>query len=304
MAVPDFQSLMLPLLKLAADSQPHSLAEAREALAAVFKLTQADRDELLPSGNQSKFSNRVAWAKSYLQQAGLLLSPKRGHFQLSERGAAVLKAPPTRIDIKFLEQYPEFVEFRTPKQDEPERPPAPPHGGSDTETPEEAFEVAHQKMTASLASEVLTRVKAASPEFFERLVVELLLKMGYGGSRADAGQAVGKAGDEGIDGIISEDRLGLDVVYLQAKKWDATVGRPEIQKFVGALHGKRARKGVFISTGSFSADAMAYVEHIDPKVVLIDGRRLAQFMIDFEVGVSTARTYSVKRIDSDYFEES
>jgi restriction system protein len=263
-----------------------------------------DCDELLPSGNQSKFSNRVAWAKSYLQQAGLLLSPKRGHFQLTDRGAHVLEAPPTRIDIKFLEQYPEFVEFRTPKPDEPERPPAPPHGGSDAETPEEAFEVAHQKMTASLASEVLTRVKAASPEFFERLVVELLLKMGYGGSRADAGQAVGKAGDEGIDGIISEDRLGLDVVYLQAKKWDATVGRPEIQKFVGALHGKRARKGVFISTGSFSADAMAYVEHIDPKVVLIDGRRLAQLMIDFEVGVSTARSYSVKRIDSDYLEES
>ena len=257
--------------------------------------------KLLPSGNQSKFSNRVAWAKSYLQQAGLFLSPKRGHFQLTDRGAAVLKSPPSRIDIKFLEQYPEFVEFRTPKQDDTEHAPTPPP--ADTETPEEAFEAAHQKMTASLASEVLTRVKAASPEFFERLVVELLLKMGYGGSRADAGQAVGKSGDEGIDGIISEDRLGLDIVYLQAKKWDATVGRPEIQKFVGALHGKRARKGVFISTGSFSADAVAYVEHIDPKVVLIDGRRLAQLMIDFEVGVSTARTYSVKRVDSDYFEE-
>jgi len=291
---------MLPLLKLAADGQPHSLAEAREALGAAFKLTQAERDELLPSGNQSKFSNRVAWAKSYLQQAGLLLSPKRGHFQLTERGAAVLKAPPSRIDIKFLDQYPEFVEFRTPRIDTG-HPPAPP--ADDTQTPEEAFEAAHQKMNASLASDVLTRVKSASPEFFERLVVELLLKMGYGGSRADAGQAVGKSGDEGIDGIISEDRLGLDIVYLQAKKWDATVGRPEIQKFVGALHGKRARKGVFISTGAFSADAIAYVEHIDPKIVLIDGKRLAQLMIDFEVGVSTARTYNVKRVDSDYFEE-
>jgi restriction system protein len=295
---------MLPLLKLAGDGHPHSLAEAREALALEFKLTQAEREELLPSGSQAKFANRVAWAKSYLQQAGLLLSPKRGHFQVTERGQAVLKSPPARIDIKFLEQYPEFVEFRTPKQDEVEQPPASPTTNHDTETPEEAFEVAHQKMTASLASEVLTRVKAASPEFFERLVVELLLKMGYGGSRSDAGQAVGKSGDEGIDGIISEDRLGLDIVYLQAKKWDGTVGRPEIQKFVGALHGKRARKGVFISTGAFSADAIAYVEHIDPKVVLIDGKRLAQLMIDFEVGVSTARTYSVKRIDSDYFEES
>ena len=301
MAVPDFQSLMLPLLKMAADGQPHSLAEAREVLASAFKLTQAERDEFLPSGNQSKFSNRVAWAKSYLQQAGLFVSPRRGHFQLTDRGTGVLKNPPSRIDIKFLEQYPEFVEFRTPKQGGTEHVPTPAPG--DTETPEEAFEAAHQKMTASLASEVLTRVKTASPEFFERLVVELLLKMGYGGSRADAGQAVGKSGDEGIDGIISEDRLGLDIVYLQAKKWDATVGRPEIQKFVGALHGKRARKGVFISTGAFSADAVAYVEHIDPKVVLIDGKRLAQLMIDFEVGVSTTRTYSVKRVDSDYFEE-
>ena len=292
---------MLPLLKVAANGQPHSLAEAREVLASEFKLTQAERDELLPSGNQSKSSNRVAWAKSYLQQAGLFLSPKRGHFQLTDRGTGVLKNPPSRIDIKFLEQYPEFVEFRTPKQGGTEHVPTPAPG--DTETPEEAFEAAHQKMTASLASEVLTRVKTASPEFFERLVVELLLKMGYGGSRADAGQAVGKSGDEGIDGIISEDRLGLDIVYLQAKKWDATVGRPEIQKFVGALHGKRARKGVFITTGSFSADAVAYVEHIDPKVVLIDGKRLAQLMIDFEVGVSTTRTYSVKRVDSDYFEE-
>jgi len=294
---------MLPLLKLAGDGQPHPLAEAREALGAAFKLTQAERDELLPSGSQSKFSNRVAWAKSYLQQAGLLLSPKRGHFQVTDRGKSVLKDPPGRIDIKFLEQYPEFVEFRTPKQDDTDHRPEPTPGTPDADTPEEAFEAAHQKMNASLASEVLTRVKSASPEFFERLVVELLLKMGYGGSRSDAGQAVGKAGDEGIDGIISEDRLGLDIVYLQAKKWDATVGRPEIQKFVGALHGKRARKGVFISTGSFSADALGYVEHIDPKVVLIDGKRLAQLMIDFEVGVSTARTYSVKRVDSDYFEE-
>ena len=302
MAVPDFQSLMLPLLKVAADGQLHSLGEAREALGVAFKLTDADRAELLPSGSQAKFSNRVAWAKSYLQQAGLLLSPKRGHFQVTERGLTVLKAPPSRIDIKFLEQYPEFVEFRTPKQDDTEHPPEP-HPEPEAYTPEEAFETAHQKMNASLASEVLNRVKSASSQFFEQLVVELLLKMGYGGSRSDAGHAVGKSGDEGIDGIISEDRLGLDIVYLQAKKWDATVGRPEIQKFVGALHGKSARKGVFISTGAFSAEAVAYVEHIDPKVVLIDGKRLAQLMIDFEVGVSTVRTYGVKRIDSDYFEE-
>jgi restriction system protein len=303
MGVPDFQSLMLPLLRIAGDGKEHPLAEARARLGSEFKLTQAEQDERLPSGRQSRFANRVAWAKVYLEQGGLLLSPRRGHFLISDRGRDVLKAPPKRIDIKFLGQYPEFVEFRTPKS-EAEKPFTPPLvEAPDADTPEEALEAANVKIKASLASEVLTRVKAGSPDFFEKLVVELLLKMGYGGSRTDAGQAVGKAGDEGIDGVISEDRLGLDIVYLQAKRWEGSVGRPEIQKFVGALHGKRAKKGVFITTGSFSSDAAAYVEHIDPKVVLIDGRRLAEFMIDFEVGVTTARTYHVKRVDSDYFEE-
>jgi len=302
--VPDFQSLMLPLLKLAADGQPHSLGDARDALAAQFGLSQADRDEPLPNGNQSKFSNRVAWAKSYLQQAGLLISPKRGYFQIGSRGEKVLTSPPGKIDVKFLEQYPEFVEFRYSKGEPSTSPTPPPIGDGEAGTPVEALETAHQKINAALATEVLSRVKTASPKFFEDLVVELLVRMGYGGSRTDAGKAVGKSGDEGIDGIISEDRLGLDIVYLQAKRWDGTVGRPEIQRFVGALHGKRAKKGVFISTGSFSSEAVAYVEHIDPKVVLIDGKRLAQLMIDFEVGVATTRTLQIKRIDSDYFEEA
>ena len=304
MAVPDFQSLMLPLLRIAADGREHSLAEARDVLAADLKLSRAELEEMLPSGRQAKFANRVAWAKSYLQQAGLLVSPRRAHFQISDRGRAVLKTPPPRIDIKFLEQYPEFVDFRTPKVevatvfvDVPSTQPEP-------DTPEEALEAAHQKMRVGLASELLSRVKAASPQFFESLVVELLLKMGYGGSRRDAGQAIGRSGDEGIDGVISEDRLGLDVVYLQAKKWDGTVGRPEIQRFVGALHGKRAKKGVFITTSNFSGEASAYVDHIDPKVVLIDGRRLAELMIDFGVGVNTSATYDVKRVDSDYFDET
>jgi restriction system protein len=303
MAVPDFFSFLLPLLRIAGDGDEHSLAEARRRIAADLKLTQADQEELLPSGRQSRFANRVAWAKVYLTQAGLLLAPRRGHFLISDRGREVLRSPPDRIDMRFLEQFPEFIESRT-KKAEPDgsSTPAIPETG-DTETPEEALEAAHDKITASLGTEVLARVKAGSATFFEHLVVELLLKMGYGGSRADAGQAVGKSGDEGIDGIISEDRLGLDIVYLQAKKWDGSVGRPEIQKFVGALQGKRARKGVFITTGSFSSEAVEYVERIDPKVVLIDGRRLARLMIDFEIGVATARTYHVKRVDSDYFEE-
>ena len=306
MAVPDFQSLMLPMMRIASDGKEHSLREARELLSSQFRLTDRDLEELLASGRQSKFSNRVAWAKSYLQQAGLLVSPRRGHFQISERGMDVLKSPPSRIDIKFLEQYPEFVAFRMPKETISATSSAslPIQSEVETETPEEALEAAHVRMRAGLASELLARVKAASPQFFERLVVELLLTMGYGGSRKDAGQAIGKSGDEGIDGVISEDRLGLDIVYLQAKKWEGTVGRPEIQRFVGALHGKRAKKGVFITTGSFSAEAVAYVDHIDPKIVLIDGRRLAELMIDFDVGVNTAATYHLKRVDSDYFDDS
>lgn len=303
MGVPDFQSFLLPLLRMAGDGKEHSLGEARDLLASEFKLSQEDQEELLPSGRQSRFSNRVAWAKAYLQQADLLVTPRRGHFRISDRGRDVLKAPPGRIDIKFLGQYPEFAEFRSRRGEGGEQPPADHPIPQEVETPEEALEAAHEQMTASLASEVLARVKGGSAQFFERLVVELLLKMGYGGSRSDAGETVGKSGDEGIDGVISEDRLGLDIVYLQAKKWDGTVGRPEIQKFVGALHGKRAKKGVFITTGTFSADALAYVEHIDPRMVLIDGRRLAELMIDFEVGVTTARTYHVKRVDSDYFDE-
>jgi restriction system protein len=294
---------MLPLLRVAGDGEEHALSDARERLGAEFKLTQAEQAELLPSGRQSRFGNRVAWAKVYLEQGGLLQSPRRGFFLISVRGREVLNAPPTRIDIRFLGQFPEFVEFRKPKREAHESSASTAPEATDAETPEEALEAAHDRIEASLASEVLARVKAGSPAFFEGLVVELLLKMGYGGSRADAGQAIGKSGDEGIDGVISEDRLGLDIVYLQAKRWEGSVGRPEIQKFVGALHGKRAKKGVFITTGSFSSEAVAYVEHIDPKVVLINGRRLAELMIDFEVGVTTARTFHVKRLDSDYFEE-
>jgi len=294
---------MLPVLRIAGDGKEHALAEARTRIASELGLTEADQTELVPSGRQSRFANRVAWAKVYLEQGGLVDSRRRGHFQITDRGRDVLKAPPARIDSRFLERYPEFVEFRT-RKGEPEPGLGSKASGDDGDTPEEALEAAHERIEASLASEVLARVKAGSPAFFERLVVELLLKMGYGGSRMDAGQAVGKGGDEGIDGVINEDRLGLDVVYLQAKRWEGSVGRPEVQKFVGALHGKRAKKGVFITTGSFSSDALAYVEHIDPKVVLIDGRRLAQLMIDFEVGVTTARTFHVKRLDSDYFEEA
>lgn len=299
MAIPKFQEITLPMLKLASDGQVWSLADAREELAKHFQLTEEEIEELLPSGRQARFANRVAWAKVYLERGGLLSSPKRAHFQITDRGREVLKSPPEEVSIKFLSQYPEFQEFRSrsSKNSEDE--------SDDTEsnTPEETLESAYLTIRKNLASEVLERVKACTPRFFEHLVVDLLLNMGYGRAGGGTGERVGQAGDEGIDGIISEDRLGLEMVYLQAKRWEGTVGRPEIQKFVGALHGKRARKGVFITTGSFSADAAAYVQTIDPKVALVDGKQLAEYMIDFGLGVSLARTYEVKRIDSDYFEE-
>jgi len=278
------------------------MMEAREALAAEFHLTAEDRTALLPSGRQAVFDNRVAWAKVYLQRAGLLDSPRRGHFRISERGRDVLRDPPERVTVKYLERFPEFVEFRSATK---ERREAGEQSSADVEgeTPEETLESAYQRLRSDMAADLLGRVKACSPQFFERLVVELLLRMGYGGSRKEAGEAIGRAGDEGIDGIINEDRLGLDVIYLQAKKWDGTVGRPEIQKFVGALHGKRAKKGIFITTGTFSSEAAQYVATIDPKVVLIDGQQLANLMIDWNVGVSPVASYETKRIDSDYFTE-
>lgn len=302
MPIPDFQTLMRPLLELASDGKVHSLQSARERLADKFSLTDEERKALLPSGRQQVFVNRVAWAKVYLQHAGILDSPQRGYFTISDRGRKVLQDPPQRITIKYLERFPEFVEFRSTTKKQKEALPAS-TSEEEGQTPEEMLEAAHSRLRTDLVSELLSKVKKCSPEFFERLVVELLLAMGYGGSRKEAGEAIGAAGDEGIDGVINEDRLGLDTIYLQAKRWDGTVGRPEIQKFVGALHGKRAKKGVFITTGVFSGEAAEYVRNIEPKVILIDGRQLAEFMIDFGVGVNSVTSYDVKRIDSDYFEE-
>jgi restriction system protein len=293
---------MKPLLQLASDGKPHSNREAREILARTFKLTDEEKNALLPSGRQGIFVNRVAWAKAYLQQAGLLDTPERGHFKITDRGREALNDAPERITISFLQKFPEFAEFRSPTK-KPKASQTESNIEEEGRTPEETLEAAHLRLRADLSAELLSHVKTSSPRFFEHLVVELLLKMGYGGSREEAGEAVGAAGDEGIDGVISEDRLGLDTIYLQAKRWEGTVGRPEIQKFVGALHGKRARKGVFITTGSFSADAREYVKNIDPKVVLIDGRQLAELMIDFNVGVDSVISYQVKRITLDYFDE-
>ncbi|MBE0645586.1 MAG: restriction endonuclease [Bacteroidetes bacterium] len=298
MSIPDFQSIMLPMLKLASDGKVRASAEYRHALSGHFKLTADELEELLPSGTQPVFNNRVAWAMIYLERAGLLERPKRGHYVISDRGREVLESKPPEINITYLKQFDKFNDFltKTPgKKDEGQ--------AASVATPEEQLMSSYQQLRGELAVELLEQVKSASPQFFERLVVELLVNMGYGGSMLDAGMAVGKSGDEGIDGTIKEDRLGLDVIYIQAKRWSGTVGRPEVQKFVGALHGQHARKGVFLTTGTFAQGAVEYAAGIDPKVVLIDGKRLAELMIDFNVGVTTRHTYHVKRIDTDYFSE-
>ena len=303
MPIPDYQTLMLPLLRFAGDNAEHTPRETVEALASQFKLTPAERIELLASGQQALFNNRVGWANSYLKKAGLLEASRRGVFRITERGRQILGDNPERIDAKFLEQFPEFIEFRDASRSPREEAESEAATPAASQTPEEALEIAHQSIRLDLAQEILSRILSSSPAFFERLVVELLVKMGYGGSRRDAGERIGQSGDGGIDGIIKEDRLGLDTIYIQAKRWQGSVGRPEIQKFVGALQGQRARKGVFITSSSFTAEAIDYTSRIDTKVVLIDGQLLANLMMDFDVGVSVSASYIVKRIDSDYFEE-
>lgn len=304
MAIPDYQTLMLPVLKLAADGSEHKFSQAVEQLANEFELTTEERNELLPSGSQAVFNNRVGWARSYLKQAGLLASSKRGFFNITEKGKELLATNPPKVDISVLEQYPEFIEFKNRKKEK---------SGSEsqaeeqteqesTQTPEDALASAYKKLRSALETEVITSVKEASPSFFERLVVDLLVKMGYGGNRQDAGKALGKSGDGGIDGIINEDRLGLDVIYIQAKRWEGSVGRPEIQKFAGALQGQRARKGVFITTSYFTKEAIEYAALIESKIILIDGEHLSNLMVEHNVGVSTVGQYEVKKLDSDYFD--
>lgn len=302
MAVPDFQSVMLPLLTYLADGKVRSISETIEPLAQQFQLTADELNEMIPSNRQTKFYNRVSWAYIYLARAGLLERQRRGYYQITSQGKTVLESKTKRIDIRFLRQFPSFVEFRDVKSEADSEEHHTPSNIA-TKTPEEVMDDAYQEIRDTLAQDILTNVMKCSPAFFERMVVELLVKMGYGGSRTEAARAVGQTGDGGIDGIIDEDRLGLDTIYIQAKRWEpsSSIGRPEIQRFVGALMGRRARKGIFITTANFSAEARAYVNNIDFKVVLIDGKRLAEFMIDYDVGVTNILTYQLKRIDSDYF---
>jgi restriction system protein len=312
MSIPDYQSLMLPLLEALADGHEHLVRDVRESLAAKFGLGTPEREALLPSGKQPIFDNRLGWAKTYLAKAGLVSSVRRGVYQITDRGRSVITAKPGRVDAAYLAKFPEFEEFRRRAEDEPE------DAGSRakvevgtvdvaaavaTSTPQESLDAAYHQLRRAVETELLAAVRGASFRFFERLVVELLVKMGYGGSLKDAGKAIGRSGDDGLDGIIKEDHLGLDAIYIQAKRWERTVGRPEVQAFAGSLEGVRGRKGVFITTSTFSSDAREYVSRIEKKIVLVDGQQLASLMIDFGIGVTSVSTYEVKRVDGDYFSE-
>jgi restriction system protein len=306
MAIPDYQTLMRPLLELLSDGKERSNADLRTGIAVRFRLSESDRRELVPSGQKPLFNDRLSWATSYLTQAGALTRVRRGIYKINARGLALLRDHPTRVDVNVLDQFPEFQAFRARTTDG-STPARAKHASRTTDeeaTPEESLESAFHRLRTSIETELLQQVKAAPPEFFERLVVELLVAMGYGGTLRDAGQAIGKAGDGGIDGIIKEDRLGLEVIHVQAKRWDdRTVSRPDVQSFAGSLDGVRAKKGIFITTSTFSSDARSYVDRIDKRIVLIDGQQLATLMYDFGVGVTPSATYAVKRVDSDYFGE-
>lgn len=316
MAIPDYQAFMAPLLEFASDGSEHAIRDAYEAMARHFGLTDDDRRELLPSGRQETYKNRVGWARTYLAKAGLLENTRRGHFRITDRGQVELRDHASELSTAYLKKYDEFVEFQTPSLDT--------HADSTSgqtvtgghsesgeglaaegdATPEELVERAISELNAQLAGELLDALGASSPSFFERVVVDLLVAMGYGGSRKEAGEIVGRSGDAGIDGIIKEDRLGLDAIYVQAKRWEGSVGRPEIQKFVGALQGQRAHKGVIITTSHFTPDAWDYADQVQTRVILIDGQELARLMIEFGIGTSVAATYHVSRLDSDFFLEA
>ena len=305
MPIPDFQSLMRPLLEAHADGKEYLNRDLVAQLGEQFGLTEEERREMLPSGGARLFDNRIGWAKSHITQAGLLIAPRRAISVITDQGREALRIHPERIDLRVLNVFEVYREFRNRRKNvEDDDSDTSDTEIQDAQTPEELLENAYLQVRRQVEAELLSQIKSSPPEFLERVVVDLVVRMGYGGSRKDAGEALGRSGDEGIDGIIKEDPLGLDIIYLQAKRWEGTVGRPEIQKFAGALQGQRARKGIFITTSTFSSDALEYTSRIETKIILIDGPRLAKLMFDHGVGVASASNYEVKRIDSDYFTDT
>jgi restriction system protein len=308
MTVPDFQSMMRPVLALHADGHPHTSADVRDEVAKVLGVTDEDRQVPLPSGRTSRYANRVAWAVTHMAQALLLERPKRGVTQITQRGRDVLAKHPDRVDMSVLAQYPEYVEFRSRSHD---------HPGKDAATqsvseeptgrlsPSEAITEMVDEAHSTVAGDLLARILLQPPQFLERLVLKLLVSMGYGGPEAGS-EHLGGPGDQGLDGLIRQDLLGLDVVYIQAKRYatDHKVGRPDIQGFVGALHGAQASRGIFITTNSFSAEARRYADRVNARIILIDGPRLAQLMVEHNCGVRVEETFTLKQVDEDFFDET
>ncbi len=308
MACPDFQRFMLPILDVLAKGGERKISEIRDLVAAHMKLSEADRAERVASGRKFAYVDRCNWACSYLRQAGLVDWVRRGTYRLAPAGAKVLQARPAQVDLAYLRQFPAFVEWiggeRVPGGEEPGETAGEVASGASSATPEEQIEIGYTALRRSVEAELIAKILGASPAFFENLVVELLLAMGYGGSRSDAGEAIGRSGDDGLDGIIKEDKLGLDAIYLQAKRYDPAkhkVSRPDVQAFAGSLEGHRARKGVFITTSTFTSEANEYVARIEKKIVLIDGPRLARLLFDHGVGVRTKQAYEVKEVDEEFF---
>jgi restriction system protein len=305
--IPDYQTLMLPLLQLLADGQAHSKTELVNILGKHFNLSENELNEFLPNSKKGrkKFNNRIHWAQAHLKMAGLIEYTGKELVKITERGKQLLSEEPAILNILYLRNkfhdYDEKLKssYSKKKNDLP----IGNDSDSTTETPEEQINTEYQKIKIALEVELLSKLKTVHPSDFEKIVVELLVKMGYGGSIEEAGKTTQYTNDEGIDGIIKEDKLGLDVIYVQAKRWEGIVSRPEIQKFVGALAGKGAKKGVFITTSDFSKDAISYASKMNTKIVLIDGETLAQYMIDYNLGVSIKDTYEIKKINSNYFEE-
>lgn len=296
--IPNFQSLMLPLLKLLENGEKHRIRECIDKLADEFNLTEDEKKKLLPSGHEPVFTNRVRWAQTYLKKAGLIESPEKGFIKITERGREALKENHEKIDIKFLMNYKEFKEWMGRERDSTV---------NDIEkplSPEEIIDEQFKLYNDVLKGELMEKINSLSSEAFEKLVIDFILKLGYGGSYEDVSTHLGKSGDEGLDGVIKQDVLGMDNIYLQAKKWkDTPVGRPEVQKFVGALTGKGAKKGIFITTSKFSNEAIEYANSLkDIKVVLIDSGTLLEYMIKYNIGVKIDRVLEFKKIDEDYFE--
>jgi restriction system protein len=295
---------MLPIMKIAADGNEHTARELRQRIGDQLGLTEAERKELLPSGTQPVFTNRLAWARAHLTIAGLLEKTGKGRFRITQRGKEALSSNPAAINMRFLLQFPEYAEARRKaKTDAPVDVPAE-RTVSESASPQERIEFAFRELNNSLTTELRAKLASIDPFRFEQVVLDLLVKMGYGGSKKEAAQVTQRTGDEGIDGLINEDRLGLDVIYIQAKRWKHNIGRPEIQNFVGALAGKKAAKGIFITTSEFHDNARDYVAGLHQKIILIGGRRLAELMIEHNIGVAQEHPYIVKKIDSDYFEET